>query len=124
MLDGRHLASATAYVVDMGGANFEGFVAALRRGGYRVKAKAPRFFADGTVKADWDMAIAMDIIESQARFDTIILASGDGDFAPLLRRLKKWGKRVEVVSYPSSTHPELPALADRFIALGGADAGG
>jgi uncharacterized LabA/DUF88 family protein len=113
----RQCVQCVAYVVDNGQEGFGRFAAALRAMGFSVKVKKPSERPDGSVKADWDMGLAMDIIEAWPKLDTILLASGDGDFVPLVRRLKKWRRRVEVAAFDSATHPELKRTADAFWAL-------
>lgn len=51
------------------------------------------------------------------QFDTMILMSGDGDFAPLLDIYKKMGKRVEVCSIKHSTSKELRYTADSWYEI-------
>lgn len=116
----RRKVMAVAFVVnndedDQGG--FWGFVRALQAAGYEVRQKRPRVRADGSRKADWDMGIAMEIIDARHRLDVVVLGSGDGDFLPLVQRLKKWGKRVEVAAFRSSAEAELLGTADEFIPL-------
>jgi uncharacterized LabA/DUF88 family protein len=113
----RERAVAIAYVVDNGQAGFEKFAHALREMGYLVKVKQPSRRPDGTVKADWDMALAMDVIEARHRVDSVLIVSGDGDFVPLVRRLKRWRKRVEVAAFAHAIHPELRRTADAFWPL-------
>ncbi|MBN2358971.1 MAG: NYN domain-containing protein [Deltaproteobacteria bacterium] len=113
----RERAVAIAYVVDNGQPGFEKFAHALREMGYTVKVKRPSQRPDGTVKADWDMALAMDVIEARHRVDSVLIVSGDGDFVPLVRRLKRWRKRVEVAAFEHAIHPELRRTADAFWPL-------
>jgi len=50
-------------------------------------------------------------------FDTIILLSGDSDFAPIIRRIKERGKHVIVVSAKNHISRELISLADKYLNL-------
>lgn len=124
LVGGRKKSLAVAFVVnndeeDDNKGNFAGFVRSLQGAGYEVRQKRPKVRADGSRKADWDMGIAMEIIDARNRMDVVIIGSGDGDFLPLLTRLKRWGKRVEVAAYRASTDAELIRAADEFIALDG-----
>ena len=120
LASGRRLVRAVAYAVEQGEpAKFSAFCAALRRSGFEVKVKKPRHRSDGTVKADWDMGMAMDIVEDTDHVDTIILCSGDGDFTPLLQLMRRRGKRVEVAAFKPDAHEELRMAAHAFYALGG-----
>lgn len=66
-----------------------------------------------------DILLASDML-SQAHvngYDTAILVSGDGDFAPVLDEIKKMGKRVENACFKSSRSDALVTVADVFIEL-------
>ncbi|MCC7384220.1 MAG: NYN domain-containing protein [Deltaproteobacteria bacterium] len=114
---GRSVAKAIAFVVDNGGTAFDAFCETLRRSGWELRIKKPKRFADGSSKADWDMGLAIEAIEQGDRGDTVILVSGDGDFAPLVRHLKRRGKAVEVASFPEGLAGELAQAADRVVTL-------
>ncbi|MDP3066862.1 MAG: NYN domain-containing protein, partial [Methanobacteriaceae archaeon] len=49
--------------------------------------------------------------------DVIVLASGDGDYTPLVEYLKNQGRRVEVMAFGKSTSTKLREIADNFIDL-------
>ncbi|HEY4220154.1 MAG TPA: NYN domain-containing protein, partial [Myxococcota bacterium] len=123
-LDGRKKASAVAYVVRADSNASEerahtGFVTSLREGGYEIREKRAKVRSDGSRKADWDMGIAMEILDSMAALDVVVLCSGDGDFVPLVQRLKREGKRVEVAAFRASTDDALIKAADAFTSLDG-----
>ncbi len=121
----RRKALAIAFVVDndedtlSAGGGFQGFVRSLQGSGWEVRQKKPRLRKDGSVKADWDMGIAMEIVAARNRLDVVVLGSGDGDFLPLVQRLKQWGKRVEVAAFTSSAEKELTRTADELFVLDG-----
>ncbi len=120
VLDGRHKATAIAYVVKDGDASlYQGFAANLRDGGYELREKTPRRRADGSKKADWDMGIAMEILDTLKDVDVVALCSGDGDYLPLVKRIKREGKRVEVFAFRSSTEEGLMRAADAYVPLDG-----
>ena len=114
---GRKVSRAIAFVVDNGGAQFDAFCATLRKAGWELRLKRPKTFSDGRSKADWDMGIAVEAVELRGKVECIVLASGDGDFAPLARLLRRWGVRVEVAAYPESLARELVDAADAVIHL-------
>lgn len=122
-LRGRHLAHANAYVVERDGdTTAYGFFGKLSALGYRVKRRKVRVHRvddDGAVKleGDWDMGIAADIVRGLESADVIALASGDGDFAPILELAQERGKRVEVLAFREVAGQALQDLADRFLAL-------
>lgn len=123
-LRGRRLSQASAYVVEReGDSTAFGFVGKLSALGYRVKrrkVKIHRVDERGTVvmEGDWDMGIAADMVRSFAQADVVALASGDGDFVPILELAQESGKRVEVLSFREATAQELQDMADRVIFLG------
>jgi len=121
---GRSLLHATAYVVERDGdATAYGFIGKLTALGYRVKRRKVRVHRvndEGTpvLEGDWDMGIAADIVRSLQYADVVVLASGDGDFVPILELAQERGKRVEILSFREATSQSLQDMADRFTALG------
>lgn len=114
----RKLIKAYAYIVQPPDGDVKPFATSLERIGYIVKAKDVRTRADGSAKANWDMGIALDILGILDRVDTIVLASGDGDFAPLVDFIKNKNKRVEIFAFPENTAYDLKEKADKFLPLG------
>lgn len=114
---GRKVSRALAFVVDNGGA-FEAFADTLRKSGWELRIKKPRVFQNGQVKADWDMGIAIEAIERCEQADTVVLVSGDGDFVPLVKHLKRAGKRVEVAAFGDGLAVDLASAADAVTRLG------
>ncbi|MEK7178654.1 MAG: NYN domain-containing protein, partial [Patescibacteria group bacterium] len=80
---GRQLVRAIAYVITTESGEEKGFFEALGKVGIETKTKPLQIFFGGAKKADWDVGIAVDAIKVAPKLDTIILASGDGDFVPL-----------------------------------------
>jgi len=70
-----------------------------------------------TIKADWDMGIAMDAISMAEKIDVAVLASGDGDFVDLVRYLHTKGVKVEIAAFKQTAAKELIEIADEFIDL-------
>ncbi len=114
---GRKVRRATAFVVDNGGAHFDAFCDTLRRAGWELRVKKPKHFKNGRTKADWDMGIAVEAVEQHDRAETLVLVSGDGDFAPLVRLLKRRGLRVEVAAFSEALATELAEAADAVTRL-------
>jgi uncharacterized LabA/DUF88 family protein len=48
------------------------------------------------------VGIAVDALQQIHAFDTFIIASGDGDYAPLVEKIQRDGKRVEVYTFRNS----------------------
>ena len=114
---GRTVLRAIAFVVDNGGAQFDAFCDTLRKAGWELRLKKPKTFSDGRSKADWDMGIAMEAVQLRGKADTVVLVSGDGDFAPLARLLRRWGLRVEVAAFADSLALELANAVDSVASL-------
>jgi uncharacterized LabA/DUF88 family protein len=114
----RKLVKAYAYIVQPPDGDVKPFATSLERIGYLVKAKDVRTRSDGSAKANWDMGMALDILGMVDHVDTIVLASGDGDFAALVEFIKTKNKRVEVFAFPDNTAYDLKEKADKFVPLG------
>lgn len=90
----------------------------LRGIGFEVKLKPFIQRKDGSAKGDWDVGIALDVMEYAIDCDAIILASGDGDFDLLVEKVKnKFGKEVEVYGVPNLTADSLKNAATKFNAI-------
>jgi len=113
----RRLIQATAYVVESKEIDQSGFIALLEQRGIEVRRKTLRVRADGSMKGDWDMELALDILDGSSNVDVVVLVSGDGDFTSLVNRVKKMGPRVEVIGFPRTTSKALVSAADRFQPL-------
>lgn len=98
----------------------------LNRNGYMVVRKPLKVFAGGSIKADLDLELAIDMLSLVDRCDKYVLVSGDGDFVPLIKAVAQRGVRIQVLS---TQHPdayarcnfkaadELVDAADEFIEL-------
>ncbi|HLA38409.1 MAG TPA: NYN domain-containing protein [Candidatus Glassbacteria bacterium] len=118
ILAGRRLIKAAAYIVESSEIDQSGFISVLEKKGYQVRRKELKSFTDGTAKGDWDMGIAIDIIELAPYLDVVALVSGDGDFVSLVRLIKKLGPTVELYAFGHNLSSELRETADRFIEIG------
>jgi uncharacterized LabA/DUF88 family protein len=114
---GRRLVRAIAYVVQADMPEEHTFFEALDKAGFEVKAKELQTFAGGHQKGDWDVGIAMDIIKTMNKLDVVVLASGDGDFIPLLEYLQMTGQLTETVAFGKSCSSKVKELTDNFIDL-------
>jgi len=116
--ENRKMVKAFAYIVQPPEGDVKPFATSLERIGYIVKTKDVRTRSDGSAKANWDMGIALDILGILDHVDTIVLASGDGDFAPLVDFIKGKNKRVEIFAFADNTAYDLKEKADKFVPLG------
>jgi uncharacterized LabA/DUF88 family protein len=82
-----------------------------------VFTKKPRTFDDGTVKADWDVGMTVEMLSARDRLDVVILGSGDGDFLPVVTALQGSGVRVEVAAFAERAAVDLKRAADVFVAI-------
>ncbi|MFB6144057.1 MAG: NYN domain-containing protein [Candidatus Nanohaloarchaea archaeon] len=111
----RNLVRASAYVIQADTPDEENFFEALRKIGYEVKIKELKEFYGGQKKGDWDLGMTVDMIQQAKKLDTIVLVTGDGDFAALVDHLKAMGCRVEVMSFGKSSAKEIREAADNFL---------
>src|SRR3989338_1793017 len=116
-VDGRRLVRAVAYVIKSNSTEEQSFFEALDKVGFEVKMKDLQVFAGGAKKADWDVGIAVDAISMAAKFDVIVLVTGDGDFTPLVEYLQFQGHLVEVMAFGETTSARLREAVDDFTDL-------
>jgi uncharacterized LabA/DUF88 family protein len=115
-LGGRSLIRAVAYVITTESGEEKAFFDALKKVGIETKTKDLQIFMGGSKKADWDVGLAVDAIKLAPKLDTVILATGDGDFVPLVEYLRtNQGCQVEVISFGKSTSSMLKEATDDFI---------
>lgn len=114
----RNLIRAFGYVVRTKTGEEKPFFDALTKLGIETRVRDLQEYYGGLKKADWDVGITVDAIRIAASVDTIVLASGDGDFLQLIEYLKNQGKRVEVIAFGKSSSSKIKELADEFIDLG------
>jgi uncharacterized LabA/DUF88 family protein len=99
---------ATAYAIDRGNDKQRRFQNALRHIGFAVKLKPYIQRSDGSAKGDWDVGIAIDVMEIARDVDSVVLLSGDGDFDLLLEKIKeKYAVSTEVYGVPALTADSL-----------------
>jgi uncharacterized LabA/DUF88 family protein len=89
----------------------QSFLEKLRQFGYQVNAKEVKRIRVSRSAFQWkgnlDVELTIDVIKNVGNFDTLILLSGDSDFAPLLDTVKAAGKRVIVMSTKGHVAKEL-----------------
>ncbi|SEQ07974.1 Uncharacterized conserved protein, LabA/DUF88 family [Amphritea atlantica] len=110
---------ANAYAIHRGDDSQLKFQNALKHIGFNVKLKPYIQRSDGSAKGDWDVGIAIDVMDAAPDVDTIILLSGDGDFDLLLERIKrKYGVKTQVYGVPALTANSLISSATEFFPIG------
>ncbi len=116
-VSGRQLIRALAYVIQAQNVDEQRFFEALGSQGFEVKMKELQIFYGGHKKGDWDIGLSMDVIRLSPKLDVVVIASGDGDFAPLIEYLQNHGQFVEVIAFGESASSQLKQRADDFIDL-------
>lgn len=115
---GRRLIRSMAYVISTKSGEEQAFFDALEKIGIETRVKELQEFYGGAKKADWDVGLAVDAITLAPKLDAVIIASGDGDFVPLVEYLRiNTGVQVEVVAFGQSTSSKLREAADDFFDL-------
>lgn len=114
-LGGRKLIRALSYVVNTEGGEEGAFFEALEKLGIEIKTKDLQIFYGGAKKADWDVGMAIDAIKLAHKVDAIVIATGDGDFIPLVEYVKSQGCQVEAISFGRSSSSRLREAVDDFI---------
>jgi uncharacterized LabA/DUF88 family protein len=112
---GRTLIRAIAYVIRADIKEEKNFFEALSKIGYEVKAKDLQTFVGGAKKGDWDVGIAMDMIELGNKLDVVVLVSGDGDYVPLVQHMgRAMGCKVEAMAFGRTSSGKLKDAVDIF----------
>ena len=117
---GRKLVRAYAYAIDRRDAKQIRFQQILASIGFEVKLKPFIQRSDGSAKGDWDVGITLDMIDLAKDVDVAVLASGDGDFELVVRKLRDaHGVDVEVYGARNLTAEALIRAATRFVPIEG-----
>ena len=99
---------ANAYATQKGDDKQQKFQKALEHIGFNVKLKPYIQRSDGSAKGDWDVGIAIDVMEKAKEVDVVVLLSGDGDFDLLLEKIKTdYGVMAKVYGVPGLTAKTL-----------------
>lgn len=107
--------AATAYAIDRGDEQQLKFQNALKQIGFTVKLKPYIQRSDGSAKGDWDVGIAIDVLDAAKAVDRIILLSGDGDFDLLLDKIRRdYNLSAEVYGVPALTANSLINAATTY----------
>jgi uncharacterized LabA/DUF88 family protein len=114
----KQIVLANAYAIHRGDEQQLRFQTALKHIGFNVRLKPFIQRRDGSAKGDWDVGIAIDVLDVASEVDTIVLLSGDGDFDLLLEKVKRdHGVKAVVYGVPSLTSNSLIGSASVFHAI-------
>lgn len=111
------------YCVHHGTDNQNNFFTFLKRNGFTLITKPLKIIKQGDIlrgdirKANFDVEIAVDVMEMINLFDTLILFSGDSDFDYLIKKLRTKYKRIIVVSVKYHISKELISSSNKYIDL-------
>ncbi len=112
------ITTAIAYATHKADDGQHKFQTALRHIGFDVKLKPYIQRSDGSRKGDWDVGIAVDMMDVRHDVDRIVLLSGDGDFDYLLHRLSEDEKlHTTVFGVAKLTADSLVRSTNEFIAI-------
>ena len=114
----REVVGAFAYTTDRGDAKQIQFQNILRAIGFEVKLKPFINRSDGSSKGDWDVGIAIDVMEYASLSDIIVLASGDGDFDVLINRIRTlYNNETEIYGVSNLTANSLKNITSNFFPI-------
>jgi len=114
----REIIKAIAYATERGDKKQKQFQNILRAIGFEVKLKPFIERSDGSAKGDWDVGIAIDILEYAQESDVVVLASGDGDFDLLMKKIRtSYNVSAEVYGVPNLTANSLINSASVYFPI-------
>ena len=114
----RSVSHAFAYAIDRGDKKQQEFRNILRAIGFEMKLKPFIQRSDGSSKGDWDVGITIDVMEHSQDADVVVLASGDGEFDLLGKKMiEDKHKSVEVYGVEALSAGSLIKAASQFIAI-------
>jgi len=114
----KQVVKAIAYATYRNDEKQKQFQNILRAIGFEVKLKNFITRSDGSSKGDWDVGIAIDVLEYASEVDKVILASGDGDFDLLMSKIKqKYKVKTEIYGVKDLTADSLIEASDKFSAI-------
>lgn len=94
------------------------FLAFLKKTGYKLRTKEVKVIkGEEHRKANFDVELAIDAVDLCENYDTLVLLSGDSDFAALAAYLRRKGKKVFVLSTRGAISRELVDQSDGYLPL-------
>ena len=71
------------------------------RSGYVIKASFDKIVKSGAIEKKVDINIAIDVVSLafEDAYDTAVLVTGDGDFLPVVKKVKELNKNVEIWAF-------------------------
>lgn len=113
---------AIAYVLASPVHDDRNFIRFLKKIGYISMRKASSLNrgdkGNGSYKSEsWSSAMVWEALKILPNYDEIFIVSGNGNFCSVAKAAKEAGKKVTVVSFPSSLQSQLASMADNVIYL-------
>jgi uncharacterized LabA/DUF88 family protein/prefoldin subunit 5 len=121
LLGARSMRRCIAFAVADKGDERGRFESALQQAGIEVLWKDKQRFADGTVKADWDVGVAVAAMQWAGRAETVIIVSGDGDYLPLIPALNAQGTALEAAGWEGRSNAQWQQAVASFTLLDASD---
>ena len=114
----RRVVKAIAFAIDRDDERQKQFQNILRGIGFDVKLRPFIQRSDGSAKGDWDVGITLDVLDYAPQVDVVVLASGDGDFDLLVKKIKDEHQvSVEVYGVAELSAASLIRAADKFVPI-------
>ncbi|MBQ3736926.1 MAG: NYN domain-containing protein [Candidatus Methanomethylophilaceae archaeon] len=115
LANGRQVVVRRAYNGEVIGYNPHTVFQKAESAGYELATE----MCDGYIQKGVDvrLALEMDDCSRDSNCDTILLISGDADFVPVVRRARKFGKKIQVASFKNCLSHSLEEAADVIIPL-------
>lgn len=113
----RKLIRAISYVVSTESGENEPFFEALQKAGIETRRKPLMEYPSGHKKADWDVGLAIDVVQMLDTLDVVVIVSGDGDFQPLVTYIKSRGRIVELMAFDKTTSGKLIEMVHDYTNL-------
>jgi len=85
------------------------------KSGYTIKASFNKIVSHNVMEKKIDIQIAIDIISLayENAYDTAVLVSGDGDFVPVVKKIKELDINMEVWAFRYSLANALKEVLDK-----------
>jgi uncharacterized LabA/DUF88 family protein len=82
-----------------------------KKSGYNIKTSFDKISLNTAIEKKVDIKIAIDMVSLayENAYDTAVLVSGDGDFVPVLKKIKELNKSVELWAFKYSLAKTLKA---------------
>lgn len=113
----RKLIRAVAYVVSTETGDEQPFFEALEKAGIELRRKELMEYSSGHKKADWDVGLAIDVVQMLDSLDVVVIVSGDGDFEPLVDHIRSRGRMAEIMAFGQTTSSKLRGVGCHYTDL-------